>query len=116
MITANDARNLAQESETAVLKHCEIISKHIEKAAAENKREIYLSGLLHNPLYDVNKPAFYAPEYTAFQKVLKQKLEENGFTVAIESHEYDLNKTFNSMAYHDDPPNMQESYYITVKW
>lgn len=118
MITAVKARELAARSDTEIDRILTNIGAAIEKQAMLGKRRLDWHHISpHENVYDVVEPQAYRDvEFSPVQKLLKAKLELAGYGLKIESHTYDANNLFNSMADASDPPNMRTSYYIAVRW
>lgn len=118
MITAAEARIKVGTSEATITRLLENIGKAIEKQADLGMNKLLLSQVspYEKAFEVVSTSNYYMPEFTPLQKVLLTRLDKAGYSVTIESHTYDLNKTFGSMADASDPPDMQKSYYIQIRW
>jgi hypothetical protein len=114
MITAKEAKRIVLESDANVNLHCELIGKEIEKAAQDGKLKIVLDfALPHRPEFRVEKRDFHDPEFTSFQRRIKDELEKNGFMVKIITVDHDGRGGLGNC---DDDPQPYKTYHIQVSW
>lgn len=91
MITADEARKLAEESEIVISEFGEKIGSAIEKAAKDGKFELNLSTTFFGwKEFDIQPVAFGLgkPIMTSYQERLKAVLANHGFTLAIRAYPY----------------------------
>ena len=106
MITANIAKEISAKSESNVIRLCEIIGKHIEKAAALGKYEIQLVHSMDSELQVEND------KLSHLQLLVKAELQKNNFTVMTKS--IMLKPSFRDM---DDSLPVDKFYTaIIVSW
>lgn len=114
MISAKQAVELVENSETLTKERLEKIGKLIEIEANLGKRELTLTLKEHDSeLYKVKKNPYSSPNFTPIQRLIALRLEAHGYRVKIESHEYDASKGFKSM---ETESRIETAYNIVVRW
>jgi hypothetical protein len=112
MISAKQAVELVENSETLIKERLEKIGKLIEVEANLGKRELTLKEY-DSDLYKVKKSPYYSPNFTPIQRLIALRLETHGYRVKIESYEYDASKGLSSM---ETEPRIETSYDIVIRW
>ena len=83
MITAREAQELVEQSDTNIKKILDILDPKIRQAASEGKRSFYP---YHGTVFDLVNNGF--PQMTTFQRRLADELAKFGFTMSIDSYEF----------------------------
>lgn len=113
MISAKEAVELVENSETLTKERLERIGKLIEIEANLGRRELKLTEC-DSELYKVKKNSpYYSPNFTPTQRLIALRLEAHGYGVKIESYEYDASKGFKSM---ETESRIETAYNIVVRW
>ena len=112
MISAKEAVELVETSETLTKERLEKIGKLIEIEANLGKRELTLKEY-DSELYKVKKNPYHSPNFTPTQRLIALRLEAHGYRVKIESYEYDASKGFKSM---ETESRIETAYNIVVRW
>jgi hypothetical protein len=114
MITAKEARELVDQSESVLQKRLARISALIRAEASLGRREVLLKDYIyHEDWMKVEKESFYDPEFTPVQRLVKVELEKLGFTVDIHGYPITIGGGLGSM---DDKPRDGTGYAIRVRW
>jgi len=114
MITAKEARELVEQSESVLQKRLDRISVLIRAEASLGKREVLLKDYLyHEDWMKVEKNPYRDPEFTPVQRLVKVELEKVGFTVDIHGYPITIGGGLGSM---DDKPREGTGYAIKVRW
>jgi hypothetical protein len=114
MINAKEARELVEQSESALQKRLDRISALIRTEATLGKREVLLKDYFyHEDWMKVEKKPCYEPEFTPVQRLAKVELEKLGFMVDIHGYPITIGGGLGSM---DDKPSEGTDYVIRVRW
>jgi hypothetical protein len=114
MINAKEARELVEQSESALQKRLDRISALIRTEASLGKREVLLKDYLyHEDWMKIEKKPFREPEFTPAQQLVEVELEKVGFTVDIHGYPITIGGGLGSM---DDKPREGTDYAIRVRW
>lgn len=114
MITAIQARALVDQSTVAMDQRMKAICEKIEQAATIGKREIWLDiELPHYTEFYVAERPFNEPEFSAVQRVVREKLTGLGFGMRIATRETRIGGGLGSM---DDEVVVKQLPYIKVSW
>lgn len=114
MITAQEARELVEQSEASMTRRLDQIGEKIVEAAKLGKRELWLtSALPYNKEFEVEKKPFYPAEFTPQQRLIEAELKKLGFAMKIEDREVTIGGGLGSM---DDEPRNEMRPYIRVTW
>jgi hypothetical protein len=114
MITAKEARELVEQSDTGVKRRLECIDILVRSAAALGRREVLLKDYLyHSDWMKVEKNPYRDPEFTPVQRLVKTELEKLGFTVDIHGYPITIGGGLGSM---DEEPREGTNYAIRVRW
>jgi hypothetical protein len=114
MITAKEARELVEQSDTVLKNRLEYIDTLIRAEASLGRREILLKDYLyHSDWMKVEKRPYHDPEFTPVQRLIKVELEKLGFTVDIHGYPITIGGGLGSM---DDKPREGTDYAIRVRW
>ena len=114
MITATEARALVEQSAAAMDRRLKAIGEKIEQAATIGKREIWLDiELPHCTEFYVAERPFNEPEFSAVQRVVREKLTGLGFGMRIATRETKIGGGLGSM---DDEVKIKQLPYIKVMW
>ena len=114
MITAQEARELVEQSEASMTRRLEQIGEKITEAAKLGKRELWLTcALPYNKEFEVEKKPFYPAEFTPLQQLIEAELKKLGFTMKIEDRVVTIGGGLGSM---DEKPRNEMHPYIRVTW
>jgi hypothetical protein len=114
MINAKEARELVEQSESALQARLDRISVLIRAEATLGRREVLLKDYLyHEDWMKVEKKPYRDPEFTPVQRLVKTELEKVGFTVDIHGYPITIGGGLSSM---DDKPREGTDYAIRVRW
>jgi len=116
MITANEARLIANTSQIKISEMLEEIGKVIEEKSALNIRSIYLDHELPDRgEYKLDNDMFRAPNLTPIQAIIVDALKcyPLEYCVAIIVEEHDGRAGLGSI---DDDPKPFSTYHIKVSW
>ena len=114
MITAKEARELVEQSESVLQKRLDRIFVLIRAEASLGKREVLLKDYLyHEDWMKVEKNPYRDPDFTPVQRLVKTELEKVGFTVDIHGYPITIGGGLGSM---DEEPREGTAYAIRVRW
>jgi hypothetical protein len=114
MITAKEARELVEQSESALQKRLDRIAALIRTEATLGKREVLLKDYIyHEDWMKVEKKPYRDPEFTPVQRLVKTELEKVGFTVDIHGYPITIGGGLSSMG---EEPREGTGYAIRVRW
>jgi hypothetical protein len=114
MITAREARELAQSSEAAIKLVTDQIDLKITGAASLGKYTLDLDeAMSYDNRFEPLSRAFHSPEFTPWQRLVKQELESAGYSVSIKSKTVTIGGGLGSM---EEEGRDEERPYIHVSW
>lgn len=115
MITAKEAAKIAEESDAAINLRLDEIEKKIIELSKLNIRQLILQNVFpYHKEYIVEKTSLYHPaEFTAWQRILKKRIEQFGYRVTIEAYKYTVGASLGSM---DEEPKTETGYQIVIGW
>lgn len=114
MITANEARTLVEISAEVTELRLEKISEKIKAAANLGKNALVLDNAFpYDNFYKVHKSNYYPAALTEAQRLLKQNLEANGFSVAVIEEKHDGKGHYDTL---DDDPKPFSTWHMSVRW
>lgn len=114
MITAQEARELVEQSEASMTRRMDQIGEKIVEAAKLGKRELWLtSALPYHKEFEVVEISYRNPEFTPLQRLIEKELKRQGFTMKIENRETTIGGGFKSM---DVESKIEMRPYIRVTW
>lgn len=114
MITAQEARELVEQSEASMTRRLEQIGEKITEAAKLGKRELWLSSALpYHKEFEVDKKPYYPAEFTPLQRLIAAELKKLGYMMKIEDRETKIGGGLGSL---DEPSRIEMCPYIRVTW
>jgi hypothetical protein len=112
MINVKEARELVEQSESALQARLDRISVLIRTEASLGKREVLLKDYLyHEDWMKVEKKPYH--DFTPVQRLVKTELEKVGFTVDIHGYPITIGGGLGSMG---EEPREGTNYAIRVRW
>ena len=113
MITAQQARELVEQSEVSMTRRMDQIGEKIQEAAMLGKRELWLaSALLYHKEFEVDYQPYRTPEFTPLQRLIEVELKRQGFTMRIVERDVIVGGGFKSM----EEGREEKRPYILVTW
>lgn len=114
MITAQEARELVEQSETSMARRMDQIGEKIVEAAKLGKRELWLTDALpYHKEFETVEISYRNPEFTPLQRLIEAELKKLGYSMKIIQREVTIGGGFKSM---DVESKIEMRPYIRVTW
>lgn len=113
MITAQQARELVEQSEVSMTRRMDQIGEKIKEAAMLGKRELWVIDVLYyNKEFEVDYQPYRTPEFTPLQRLIEVELKRQGFTMRIAERDVIVGGGLGSM----EEGRKEKRPYILVTW
>jgi len=114
MITAQEARELVEQSEASMTRRMDQIGEKIVEAAKLGKRELWLTDALpYHKEFETVEISYRNPEFTPLQRLIEAELKKLGYSMKIIQREVTIGGGLGSM---DEKPRNEMRPYIRVTW